>query len=75
MADSHRRLKRSGLTMPIVTDRFISNAWHRGCDFINMDLEDSVPPELKGVAAIWCAAAYRWSTRAVQTRFAESTMT
>ena len=50
MADSHRRLKRSGLTMPIVTDRFISNAWHRGCDFINMDLEDSVPPDLKGVA-------------------------
>ena len=50
MADSRRRLKRSGLTMPIVTDRFISNAWHRGCDFINMDLEDSVPPDLKGVA-------------------------
>ena len=50
MAAHPRRLKRSGLTMPIVTARFINNAWHRGCDFINMDLEDSVPPHLKGVA-------------------------
>ena len=50
MADRPRRLKRSGLTMPIVTARFINNAWHRGCDFINMDLEDSVPPHLKGAA-------------------------
>lgn len=50
MAAHPRRLKRSGLTMPIVTERFISNAWHRGCDFINMDLEDSVPPHLKGAA-------------------------
>ena len=50
MADHPRRLKRSGLTMPIVTERFINNAWHRGCDFINMDLEDSVPPNLKDVA-------------------------
>lgn len=50
MADTRRRLKRSGLTMPIVTERFINNAWHRGCDFINMDLEDSVPPLLKDVA-------------------------
>ncbi len=44
------RLKRSGLTMPVVTERFINNAWHRGCDYINMDLEDSVPPNLKDVA-------------------------
>ena len=50
MANPSRRLKRSGLTMPIVTERFINNAWHRGCDFINMDLEDSVPPHLKNVA-------------------------
>lgn len=50
MANLRRRLKRSGLTMPIVTERFINNAWHRGCDFINMDLEDSVPPRLKDVA-------------------------
>ena len=50
MATTPRRLKRSGLTMPIVTPRFINNAWHRGCDYINMDLEDSVPPDLKDVA-------------------------
>ena len=50
MANPPRRLKRSGLTMPIVTPRFINNAWHRGCDFINMDLEDSVPPALKDAA-------------------------
>ena len=50
MASTTRRLKRSGLTMPIVTPRFINNAWHRGCDYINMDLEDSVPPHLKDVA-------------------------
>ena len=50
MASTTRRLKRSGLTMPIVTPRFINNAWHRGCDYINMDLEDSVPPNLKDVA-------------------------
>ena len=50
MPSSTRRLKRSGLTMPIVTPRFINNAWHRGCDYINMDLEDSVPPNLKDYA-------------------------
>ena len=50
MAGHPRRLKRSGLTMPIVTERFINNAWRRGCDFINMDLEDSVPPLLKDTA-------------------------
>ena len=50
MHEHPRRLKRSGLTMPIVTERFINNAWHRGCDYINMDLEDSVPPNLKDVA-------------------------
>ena len=50
MPCSTRRLKRSGLTMPIVTPRFINNAWHRGCDYINMDLEDSVPPNLKDYA-------------------------
>ena len=50
MSEHPRRLKRSGLTMPIVTERFINNAWHRGCDFINMDLEDSVPPQLKDAA-------------------------
>ena len=44
-----RLVRRSGLTMPVVTPRFIDNAWHRGCDFINVDLEDSVPQHLKGI--------------------------
>ena len=45
-----RKVRRSGLTMPVVTSRFVDNAWHRGCDFINLDLEDSVPQHLKGYA-------------------------
>ncbi len=44
------RVRRSGLTMPVVTPRFVDNAWRRGCDFINLDLEDSVPQHLKGHA-------------------------
>jgi citrate lyase subunit beta/citryl-CoA lyase len=36
--------------MPIVTPRFIDNAWRRGCDFIVIDLEDSVPQHLKAHA-------------------------
>jgi citrate lyase subunit beta/citryl-CoA lyase len=49
MAD-HVAVHRSGLTMPVVTPRFIDNAWRRGCDFVNMDLEDSVPQHMKGYA-------------------------
>jgi citrate lyase subunit beta/citryl-CoA lyase len=45
-----RRVRRSGLTMPVVTKRFVDNAWRRGCDYINLDLEDSVPPHLKAYA-------------------------
>jgi citrate lyase subunit beta/citryl-CoA lyase len=45
-----RRVHRSGLTMPVVTKRFVDNAWRRGCDYINLDLEDSVPPHLKAYA-------------------------
>jgi citrate lyase subunit beta/citryl-CoA lyase len=47
---AHRQVRRSGLTMPIVTRRFVDNAWRRGCDFINLDLEDSVPRHLKAQA-------------------------
>ncbi|MDB5811774.1 MAG: hypothetical protein JWN94_3896 [Betaproteobacteria bacterium] len=43
-------VRRSGLTMPIVTPRFIDNAWRRDCDFIVIDLEDSVPQQLKAHA-------------------------
>ena len=45
-----RKVRRSGLTMPVVTSRFVDAAWRRGCDFINLDLEDSVPQHLKGQA-------------------------
>ena len=43
-------VRRSGLTMPIVTARFVDNAWRRGCDFVLLDLEDSVPQHLKAHA-------------------------
>jgi len=36
--------------MPVVTPRFVNAAWTRGCDYINLDLEDSVPQYLKGYA-------------------------
>lgn len=42
-----QKVRRSGLTMPVVTPRFVDNAWRRGCDFIVIDLEDSVPTHLK----------------------------
>ncbi len=48
--EAERKVRRSGLTMPVVTPRFVDNAWRRGCDFINLDLEDSVPQHLKGYA-------------------------
>ncbi|MGE5465700.1 MAG: HpcH/HpaI aldolase/citrate lyase family protein [Methanocella sp.] len=44
------KVRRSGLTMPIVTPRFVDKAWTRGCDFITLDLEDSVPQHLKAHA-------------------------
>lgn len=45
-----QKVRRSGLTMPVVTARFIDHAWRRGCDFILIDLEDSVPQHLKAHA-------------------------
>lgn len=45
-----QKVRRSGLTMPVVTPRFVDNAWRRGCDFIVLDLEDSVPQNLKAHA-------------------------
>lgn len=36
--------------MPVVTPRFVDHAWRRGCDFIVLDLEDSVPQHLKDYA-------------------------
>jgi citrate lyase subunit beta/citryl-CoA lyase len=36
--------------MPVVTPRFVEQAWRRGCDFIVIDLEDSVPQHAKARA-------------------------
>jgi citrate lyase subunit beta/citryl-CoA lyase len=44
------KARRSGLTMPIVTPRFVDQAWRRGCDFVTLDLEDSVPQNRKDYA-------------------------
>ena len=43
-------VRRSGLTMPVNNSRFVNAAWTRGCDFINLDLEDSVPESQKPYA-------------------------
>lgn len=43
--------------MPVVTPRFIDHAWRRGCDFIVIDLEDSVPQHLKAFARSLVKAA------------------
>ena len=45
-----RAVRRSGLTMPVNTPRFVDRAWSRGCDYINLDLEDSVPEWRKPTA-------------------------
>ncbi|MCC6533434.1 MAG: hypothetical protein IT531_12845 [Burkholderiales bacterium] len=50
MAKGRPVVRRSGLTMPVVTARFVDNAWRRGCDFVTLDLEDSVPQHLKAHA-------------------------
>ena len=42
-----RRVRRSGLTMPINNPRFVGRAWTRDCDFLIFDLEDSVPQSQK----------------------------
>jgi citrate lyase subunit beta / citryl-CoA lyase len=47
---ARQTVRRSGLTMPVVTARFVDNAWRRGCDFVILDLEDSVPLHLKAHA-------------------------
>ena len=56
-------VRRSGLTMPIVTPHFVDNAWRRGCDFIVIDLEDSVPQHLKAHARTLVKDAIKNVTR------------
>ena len=45
-----RRVRRSGLTMPINNPRFVDKSWTRDCDYLNFDLEDSVPQSQKEYA-------------------------
>ena len=45
-----RRVRRSGLTMPINNPRFVDRSWTRDCDYLNFDLEDSVPQAQKEYA-------------------------
>jgi citrate lyase subunit beta / citryl-CoA lyase len=45
-----RHVRRSGLTMPVNNPRFLNAVWTRGCDFVNLDLEDSVPESQKPFA-------------------------
>ena len=52
-----RRVRRSGLTMPINTPRFVERSWTRNCDFLNFDFEDSVPQSQKAYARTLVAGA------------------
>ncbi len=52
-----RRVRRSSLTMPINTPRFVGRSWTRNCDFLNFDFEDSVPQSQKGYARTLVAYA------------------
>jgi citrate lyase subunit beta / citryl-CoA lyase len=52
-----RRVRRSGLTMPINTPRFVERSWTRNCDFLNFDFEDSVPQSQKAYARTLVAYA------------------
>lgn len=45
-----RRIRRSGMTMPINNPRFVNASWTRNCDYLNFDLEDSVPQSQKAHA-------------------------
>src|SRR5205823_5292330 len=45
-----RRVRRSGLTMPINTPRFVDRSWTRNCDYLNFDFEDSEPQSQKAYA-------------------------
>jgi len=52
-----RRVRRSSLTMPINTRRFVDRSWTRNCDYLNFDFEDSVPQSQKAYARTLVAHA------------------
>ncbi len=43
-------VRRSGLFVPVVVEKFVQTAWTRGADLVILDLEDSVPPHKKAEA-------------------------
>ncbi|MFC1935712.1 HpcH/HpaI aldolase/citrate lyase family protein [Chloroflexota bacterium] len=45
-----KRIRRSGLMMPINTPRFVNNSWRRNSDTLDYDVEDSVPQSQKAYA-------------------------
>ena len=45
-----RRVRRSGLMMPVNTQRFVDASWRRNSDSLDYDLEDSVPQAQKDQA-------------------------
>lgn len=52
-----KRVRRSSLTMPINTTRFVDRSWTRNCDYLNFDFEDSVPQSQKAYARTLVAHA------------------
>lgn len=54
-----RRVRRSSLTMPINTPRFVERSWTRNCDYLNFDFEDSVPQSQKPYARTLVANAIK----------------
>ena len=72
---AQQKVRRSGLTMPIVTPRFVDQAWRRGCDFVTLDLEDSVPQNRKDYARTLVKESIpkvtRAGTEAIEALFAE----
>lgn len=52
-----RKVRRSSLTMPINTTRFVERSWTRNCDYLNFDFEDSVPQSQKAHARTLVAHA------------------
>jgi citrate lyase subunit beta/citryl-CoA lyase len=63
------KVRRSSLTMPIVTPRFVDQAWRRGCDFVVLDLEDSVPKNRKADARALVKESIPKITRAATEAF------
>lgn len=58
-----RRVRRSSLTMPINTPRFVERSWTRNCDFLNFDFEDSVPQAEKPNARTLVAKAIEYGQK------------